>query len=77
MMAPSRDVWRWWITDPVLREHVQTLERERRRLRKAISRAYEALEGGDHPPDSTTAQMWLRTTFASDHPNYVDPASLR
>lgn len=46
-------------------------------LREAISKASYALNPNQgEERDSVTAHLWLRSTFASDHPNYIDRATL-
>lgn len=63
--------------DPMhLQARSSSLQEEVETLKGARDEALFALIGGDGPPDSTTAQLWLRTTLRRDHPNYVDPASL-
>jgi hypothetical protein len=55
-----------------LRDQRDQLREALREAKEAIDKAMWALYGeASAPPDVTTAQMWLRTTFPPDHPNYV------
>jgi hypothetical protein len=45
---------------------------------EGISNAAYALDPNQgEQPDRIRAYQWLRTTFPKDHPNYVDPETLR
>lgn len=47
-------------------------------LFRAINEACYALDPNQgERPDPSRAYQWLRTTFPSDHPNYVNPERLR
>lgn len=73
--------WDWWHerprlsnpandSGPSLREQLET-------LREAISKASYALDPNQgESPDRVLAYQWLRTTFPSDHPNFVDRDTL-
>jgi hypothetical protein len=58
------------------RQRAEQAEAKASSLTAAISEALFALIGGDGPPDTAAAQMWLRTTLPPDHPNYVARSAL-
>jgi hypothetical protein len=52
------------------------LQAAHRADQEAINEALYALIGGEGPPMTTEAQLWLRATLPPDHPNYIDRNSL-
>jgi TPR repeat protein len=61
-----------------LRDRIRNLAAALAASEKAITNASYCLDPNQgEPPDPVEAYKWLRTTYPKDHPNYVDPSTLR
>jgi hypothetical protein len=71
-----------WLPDAGLRPDLRQVRKvgfmtDRSDLERAIMNACYALDPNQgERPNPVTAYQWLRTTFPTDHPNYVDPSTL-